>query len=124
MVADYAIDGNRNNDLFDCAHTDTTFSYWSVEFERIETVSHVIVFFRNQISKNFRNTEMRLLISSTRNESDNNVGTDCAYYDGPPESPSPPVKISCNHPVAGKFLKIIHYFQNKLVLCEVEVYHV
>ncbi|XP_045165336.2 uncharacterized protein LOC123529178 [Mercenaria mercenaria] len=127
LSASYAIDGNRdNNDLpndhLHCAHTASGNSFWGMEFERVADVSYVLLFFRNDSSINERNSNLRLLISSTRQDADNNVGTDCATFVGPPASPSPPTKVTCTQPVTGKFLKIIHNNPNGLTLCEVEVY--
>ncbi|XP_060558766.1 uncharacterized protein LOC132719012 [Ruditapes philippinarum] len=129
LAASYAIDGNRdeNNQLTTelyCAHTASGYSYWGMEFERLAEVSHVIISFRYASNTNNRNSNLQLLISSTRQDSDNNIGTDCAYYVGPPASPSLPVKIPCAQHVIGKFLKIIHDQDDFLTLCEVEVYSV
>ncbi|XP_060557812.1 uncharacterized protein LOC132718195 [Ruditapes philippinarum] len=129
LAASLATDGNRdNNDQADgllyCAHTANNYSYSGMEFERVAKVSHVIIFFRNFSEINNRNSNLQLLISPTRQDSDNNIGTNCAYYAGPPASPSLPVKIPCAQHVTGKFLKIIHNQADFLTLCEVEVYSV
>ncbi|XP_060552182.1 uncharacterized protein LOC132713560 [Ruditapes philippinarum] len=130
LVASFAIDGNRDNNdnkvtrAIYCAHSAYRYSYWGMEFERFAEVSHVIIFFRNASHHNYRNSNLRLLISATRQDSDNNIGTDCAYYVGPPASSSLPVKIPCAQHVTGKFLKIIHNQGDVLCLCEVEVYSV
>ncbi|XP_060557809.1 uncharacterized protein LOC132718190 [Ruditapes philippinarum] len=60
LAASFAIDGDRDNndkvtyELY-CAHTESGYSYWGMEFERVAEVSHVIIFFRNasQFSKKF-----------------------------------------------------------------------
>ncbi|XP_053376770.1 fucolectin-3-like [Mercenaria mercenaria] len=127
LSANYAIDGNRdNNDQTNghlyCAHTKSDNSFWGMEFERVADVSYVLLLFRNAMWMNERNSNLRLLISSTRQDSDNNVGTDCATFVGPPASLSQPTKVTCTQPVTGKFLKIIHNNPNPLTLCEVEVY--
>ncbi|XP_060557810.1 uncharacterized protein LOC132718193 [Ruditapes philippinarum] len=128
LTASYATDGNRDNnqvnDELYCAHTASGYSYWGMEFKRVAEVSHVIIFFRNALGINHRNSNLRLLISSTRQDSDNNIGSDCANYTGPPASPALPVKIPCANHVTGKFLKIIHNASDFLCLCEVEVYSV
>ncbi|XP_060591640.1 uncharacterized protein LOC132746482 [Ruditapes philippinarum] len=129
LAASFAIDGKRDNiikgtDEKYCAHTKSSYSYWGMEFRRLAEVSHVIIFFRNESTVKNRNSNLQLLISPTRQDSDNNIGTDCAYYVGPPASPSLPVKIPCAQHVTGKFLKIIHNQDTPLTLCEVEVYSV
>ncbi|XP_060596049.1 uncharacterized protein LOC132750125 [Ruditapes philippinarum] len=121
--ADLAVDGNRNNTFVDrCAHTDDYLSSWTIEFEHEAEVSHAVVYLWNDKQYNHRNTNLTLVISETRQDSDNNIGTVCATYTGPPASPLPPVKITCTQPVTGRFLKINHNYYHHLALCEVEVF--
>ncbi|XP_053376825.1 uncharacterized protein LOC128547729 [Mercenaria mercenaria] len=127
LSSNLAIDGNYKNYIEEdisghCAHTNGGSSSWTMELERVADVSYVRIYFRNQMANNFRNTNIRLLISETKEDSDNNIGTDCANYVGPPESPALPVKVTCTQPVTGKFLKLIR--AGTLTLCEVEVYSV
>jgi hypothetical protein len=53
LTASYATDGNRDNnqvnDELYCAHTVSGYSYWGMEFKRVAEVSHVIIFFRNDL---------------------------------------------------------------------------
>ncbi|XP_053376637.1 uncharacterized protein LOC123533519 [Mercenaria mercenaria] len=101
LTADLAIDGNYANipaaHGLPCAHTDNPYSYWAMEFERFAEVSYANIYFRSD-SLNNRNSNIRLLISTTRFDSDNNLGTDCATYVGPPQQPALPVKITCTRP--------------------------
>ncbi|XP_060579737.1 uncharacterized protein LOC132736596 [Ruditapes philippinarum] len=122
LSADLAADGNRDNTgNVRCAHTEDYQSAWGMEFENEAEVSHVILYFNNNKRFNYRNANLRLLISGTRQDSANNIGTDCATYPGPPASPLPPVKVTCTLPVTGKFLKIM-VTGHHLNLCEVEVF--
>ncbi|XP_045182483.2 uncharacterized protein LOC123541143 [Mercenaria mercenaria] len=128
LSAELAIDGNRTNTAVEsdlpCARTNGSYSNWTMEFERVVEVSYVTIYFRNDMENNHRNSNLSLLVSATRLDSENGVGMDCATYPGPPASPALPIKVTCTTAVLGKFLKIIHNSEDYLTLCEVEVYSV
>jgi len=68
-----------------------------------------------------RNTDIKVIVADTRADLEAGNGKECFHYLGPPEYLTDPVNMTCQKPIVGMFVQIIHGQQGQyLTLCEVD----
>ncbi|XP_053400630.1 N-acetyllactosaminide beta-1,6-N-acetylglucosaminyl-transferase-like [Mercenaria mercenaria] len=107
--ADLALDGNMEGHFFghSCTHTANGDAnpYWVMELGSEGPVGRIVFYFRTDCYE--RKSQLNFLVSRTRNDVDEDIGTMCATYDGPPSDPRVPATITCDTFVYGRTIKNI-----------------
>ncbi|XP_060556592.1 fucolectin-3-like [Ruditapes philippinarum] len=112
-MAEMAIDGNIES----CAHTDTGFSFWAVEFGTAGPVKSVKIKSRTDCCFE-RQTNFTVTVANNRDDVMNDAGTDCGSYFGLAIANEPfSITINCTNTIFGKFLKVKHESTEMMTLC-------
>ncbi|XP_015755647.1 PREDICTED: receptor-type tyrosine-protein phosphatase delta-like [Acropora digitifera] len=114
-----AVDGGRQTNYQDCAHTDTARdAWWRVDLGRVEDVTEVHILSRNGHASDMYGAEIRVGDSTDNGGANNHLCADNIRLSANQEK-----TFSCRPTASGRYVYIRNPGNSKVaVVCEVEVY--